>query len=251
MSKPETNSSSQITLAVVMPVYNEADCITEVVDSWMIALNKLQITYKIIVLNDGSTDETATVLSAFESNDSVSIINKKNSGHGPTILQGYAIACQQAQWAFQIDSDNEMLPEHFENLWSSRKDHDFLIGIRTNRESPLPRKIITAVSRLTISMFFKRGVTDVNSPYRLIRCELLSDLLKVIPQSAFAPNVIISGLAAKWKARIYQCPVPHQQRQTGTVSIMKWKLWKSAMTAFFQTVKVAFSAKRPAGADNK
>ena len=49
-------------LALVIPVYNEECCIADVVGSWQAALDALRIDYEIIVINDGSTDGTATEL---------------------------------------------------------------------------------------------------------------------------------------------------------------------------------------------
>ena len=104
-------------VAVVMPVYNEAECICDVLDDWTKELDRLAITYRLIVLNDGSKDNTAEVLLKYSDNPHIQIINKKNSGHGPTILQGYGIAVQDAHWVFQVDSDNEIKAEQFKKLW--------------------------------------------------------------------------------------------------------------------------------------
>ncbi|MEJ7708627.1 MAG: glycosyltransferase [Pyrinomonadaceae bacterium] len=52
-------------LAVVMPVYNEQECIVDVVKSWRDVLANLNINYEIIVLNDGSNDDTGQALTNF------------------------------------------------------------------------------------------------------------------------------------------------------------------------------------------
>jgi dolichol-phosphate mannosyltransferase len=226
-------------LSLVMPVYNEEACIASVVKSWCAAFEALGIDFSMIVLNDGSKDGTAQALRAFEGDSRVVVVQKPNSGHGPTILQGYKLAAERAEWVFQTDSDGEMEPEHFSRLWNEREKYDFLLGTRDQRVSPLPRRIITQVSRLTVWLMFGRGITDVNSPYRLIRAEYLKKILEGIAPDTFAPNVVISGLAARRKLRIFEYPVPHLHRRTGTVSIVKWKLWKSAMRSFFQTLAAA------------
>ena len=79
-------------LAVIMPIYNEEECIADVLKSWMAVLSGLSINYLIIALNDGSTDGTKDTLSIFLNEDRVEVVNKINSGHGPTILLGYNIA---------------------------------------------------------------------------------------------------------------------------------------------------------------
>lgn len=226
----------QLDLALVMPVYNEEGCIIDVIDSWLSTLSQLDMSFKLIVLNDGSTDNTADTLHIFNNSNHVEIINKKNQGHGPTILEGYRRGVEQAEWIFQCDSDDEMKAEHFPVLWQNRDHYDALFGVRTNRDQNLARKIISSASRLTVKALYGSGISDVNTPYRLMRSKYLKAVIEQIPPSIFAPNIIISGTFSKAGLRIYEHPVPHENRQTGSVSIMKWKLWKAALKSFSQTL---------------
>lgn len=224
-------------LALVMPVYNEAECIVEVVNSWHRELSALKIPFVMIVLNDGSKDDTAHKLKAFEGKDSIRVVHKPNGGHGPTILMGYRMAVDLAQWVFQTDSDDEMEPGCFPELWKRREEYDALFGVRHGREQGRGRAFISFVSRLTVRLLFGKGVVDVNTPYRLIRASLLGPVVRQIPDDTFAPNVIISGALARKGVRIYNHPVPHRGRRTGTVSIVRWKLWKSCCKSFLQTLR--------------
>src|ERR1035437_9241941 len=105
-------------LALVMPVYNEEACINEVVLSWHSELTNLGINFVMIVLNDGSRDQTEEKLAQYSEYSRIKVINKKNTGHGPTILQGYHMGAELAEWVFQVDSDDEMKPIYFKELWS-------------------------------------------------------------------------------------------------------------------------------------
>ena len=224
-------------LAVVMPVYNEEACIVEVIESWRDRLSNLRINFKIFALNDGSTDNTLKALAVFKDDKRIEVINKKNSGHGPTILIGYKMAADIADWVFQCDSDDEMKAEHFAGLWEKRNQFDALFGMRVNRKQNLGRKMISAMSRFTVHLLFGKGVVDVNTCYRLMRAGILKQIARQIPEDTFAPNVIISGAISKAGLRIYNHPVPYEARKTGTVSIMRWKLWRAAFKSFIQTLK--------------
>lgn len=224
-------------LVVVMPVYNEEKCIVGVLRSWRSTLSDLGIDFRIIVLNDGSTDGTKDALEVFASDALIEVINKSNSGHGPTILTGYRQALELAPWVFQCDSDDEMAPEFFATFWSQRDSYDALFGIRDGREQNAGRRLISVVSRWTVRLLFGGGVVDVNVPYRLIRSDVLREAIAPIPDDTFAPNVLISGAVAKAGLRIANLPVPYQARRTGTVSIMKWKLWRMAAKSFWQTLR--------------
>ena len=223
-------------LALVMPVYNEQECIVDVVESWKGAFARLDIDFLMIVLNDGSRDGTQQALCAFDADDRIEVVHKANSGHGPTILEGYRRAVEAADWVFQCDSDDEMKPDSFSTLWEKRDDFDVLFGIRSGRQQNAARALISTVSRLTVSLLFGSGVEDVNTPYRLIRAPILKQIIEQIPADTFAPNVIISGALARGKRRIHNLPVPHEGRKTGTVSIVKWSLVKAAVKSFWQTL---------------
>ncbi|MBR2904440.1 MAG: glycosyltransferase family 2 protein, partial [Lentisphaeria bacterium] len=235
------------TLIVVMPVYNEQDCIGYVIDKWRNELEKLSATcqYTLHVYNDGSKDHTWQVLESLPRQNLV-LHNKQNSGHGPTILQAYKELCTEADWIFQTDSDDELSPEYFPALWEKRNDYDLLCGRRTAYQQPLPRKIISMVSRLSVKILFGNKVTDVNNPYRLMRTQVFAPLFNEIPENTFAPNVILSGLAAlkKNRIRLFEIPVVPVSRKTGVVSIRKWKLVKAAISSFFQTFAVAMNESR-------
>ena len=229
-------------VTIVMPVYNEEACINEVIDDWKIALDKLQISYNLLILNDGSRDNTARELDKQQDNPAVTIINKENSGHGPTILTGYHLAAKNAEWVFQVDSDNEMRAEHFQSLWDERHNCDAVFGIRSAREQALPRRIISAISRMAVNLCYGRGVQDVNCPFRLMRTSILHKLLQRIPPNTFAPNVAIAGLFVHNGCPVKNIAVPHSNRQTGEVSIKKLKLFKAAMNSFLQTILIRFKS---------
>lgn len=223
---------------VVMPVYNEAACINDVIRDWVKELDALGISYRLLVLNDGSRDSTAEVLKQHESNPLVKVINKPNSGHGPTILQGYRTAVDEAGWVFQVDSDNEMEAKHFKKMWSARSNCDAVIGMRDGRQQPFSRKVISMISRLMVTLFYGTGVRDVNCPFRLMKSGALKQLLQRIPPDTFAPNVVIAGFFALQKKSVANVSIPHNDRQTGEVSIKKWKLLKAAINSCVQVVMI-------------
>ena len=223
-------------LCVVMPVYNEKDAIGAVLSKWDDALSALGIDYEIRPYNDGSRDDSLSVMrSAAATRKRISVRDKPNGGHGNTILTGYREAAADGfDWIFQIDSDDEMGPEKFGELWNARNDADFLVGIRDGRRQALPRKIMSFVSRLCVRIFYGKSGWDVNTPYRLMRVSAFRDFFNRIPLTTFAPNVILSGLAAEFRCREFR--VPQHDRTTGEVSIKKWKLLKAAAKSFWQTI---------------
>ena len=224
-------------LIVVMPVYNEAECIGAVIQDWHAALSDLKINFEIIALNDGSKDDTAQVLSAYANDERVTVVNKANEGHGPTILWGYREAVARANWVFQVDSDDEMKPRAFPNFWRRRDRYDAIFGVRAAREQDSARRFLSAGSRATIKFLYSRGVRDVNVPYRLLRAQVLAPIVAAIPDETFAPNILISGVLGKRRRRVINLPVLHENRKTGTGSLADSKIWKIAARALVETLR--------------
>ena len=223
-------------LAIIMPVYNEEGAIKNVLNAWEKVLIENNIDGAIFAYNDGSKDQTLKIMNDIAAKSTkINVIDKPNSGHGPTILKGYRDN-SQAKWLFQIDSDDEMGAENFVKLWNKRENYDFLLCSRNGRNSPLARKIITFTARTIVNIFYKGRVFDVNSPYRLMRNEKFQGLFNEIPHNTFAPNVIVSGFASAKGLRIYQSTAEFTERQTGVVSIQKFKLLKIAIKSFCQTI---------------
>ena len=227
-------------LAVVIPAYNEEGVIGNVITDWHKELERMDIDFKIHVYNDGSKDATSRILKeAASTHKNIVPHDKENSGHGPTVIRGYRENIE-SEWMFQVDSDDEMSPESFEELWKKREEHDFLIGERLRSQQPLSRKIVSLISRLVVWVLYGTRVYDVNSPFRLMRNEKIRNIISMLPQDLFAPNVIISGMVSLMDLRVYRCEVSRKQRTTGEVSIQKWKLLKAAMQSFLQTILFRF-----------
>jgi len=214
-------------LALVMPVYNEQACIVSVVRAWREALAALEIDFVMLIVNDGSTDGTADALEEFADDQRVRILHQANAGHGPAILKGYRQAVQEAEWVFQCDSDNEMPPEPFAELWSQRDAYDAVFGHRQGRDQGAARRTLTTGARLAVRLLFGPGVRDANVPYRLIRASRLSPVVERIAPQTFAPNVLIAGALIGAQVRIANVAVPYRARQSGR-STPSWRLCKGA-----------------------
>jgi dolichol-phosphate mannosyltransferase len=145
-------------LAIIIPIYNEETGLKSFIVSCIDEFNNLNIDYNIILYNDGSSNEnTKKILEELNSQyEVITLVNKKNSGHGPTILEGYKKQSKNYKWIFQIDSDNEMPITYFKELWLKRNDSTFLIGKRTGRMQKLARGILSFSSRPKLPISFDK-----------------------------------------------------------------------------------------------
>ena len=143
---------NKLDLILVIPVFNEEKIIKEVIKNWLKALKK--INFKIIIVNDGSRDNSKKVIKSILSNK-IKLLNKKNSGHGPTITYGYKMALKlKPNFIFQVDSDDQFYTSDFKTFWSKRYNYDFIIGHRLIRNDPFHRLVVTRLLKLLILTFF-------------------------------------------------------------------------------------------------
>jgi dolichol-phosphate mannosyltransferase len=224
---------NNLKLAIVIPVYNESGCIEKVIRSWGTFIQQYlpNESFKIIVVNDGSKDQTPQILDALSSElNYLQVVHQKNGGHGNAVLNGYKIATTlHPEWVFQVDSDNQFLPDDFPKLWSRKEESNFILGYREKRYDDANRLVITRIVRMINLALFGVYIVDSNIPYRLIKGAYLPKLLNALPNYPFAPNIFLSVLAKRDGNDLMSISVTHKERITGQVSIIKWKLLKVCM----------------------
>lgn len=210
-----------------MPAYNEEACIADVVRSWVGEFTRLfGSNFRVVVVNDGSRDRTGEILDTISASEPrLRVVHQKNSGHGGALLRGYreALALDSA-YVFHVDSDDQFKPGDFKQLWIRRAESRCILGHRSVRHDAFHRLVITRILRLVLLLLYGCNVKDSNIPFRLLERRFLEEALRIIPPDTFAPNIFTAVLGARVGATLMHLPVSHEDRKTGTVSIVRWKL---------------------------
>ena len=190
-------------LAIVIPVYNEAGNLPALLRDWQPLFRSTGVPYRVILIDDGSTDNSLRILHTLAAGDpTLDVHTQPNAGHGPAILNGYHQALV-ADWVFQIDSDHQLETAAFPPLWANRNDYDLLIAQRVEKNATAGRQRISAVSRALVRLLFGKAVSDVNTPYRLMRSGSLKQALQKVPKDSFAPNILLTAWFVRKKSRIF------------------------------------------------
>ena len=226
-------------VAVVIPVFNEEKLIGECINEWLNILDSVNLNYEILIIDDGSSDATISIVERYGDNQNVQLIIKQNEGHGPTILAGYKRAVGIAEWVFQADSDNEISPNQFSALWSRRQGQDAVIAWRQGRDQTTVRRLVTFFARVTTKVLFRCHLRDVNIPFRLIRSETLTILLEKIPSDTFAPNIALSGALSLMNYQVEECPVIFNERIVGESSLSNLGAVRKGGRALLELVKIS------------
>ncbi len=221
-------------LFIVIPAYNEQDNIRQVVSDWYPIVEKYGTDSRLVVIDDGSKDDTYKILQEMaKDHPKLTALTKANSGHGATVLYGYRYALEKgADYVFQTDSDGQTLPSEFEPFWIAKDKYDITIGYRNKRRDGISRIIVTRILRLVVHICFKVYVLDANAPYRLMSATTLKENLKYIPDDFFLSNVALSAVYKKRRQKVHFIPISFRPRQGGVNSINIPRIIKIGLSSF-------------------
>ena len=110
-------------VSVVLPTYNQAEYLPEALDS---IFAQTYPYYKVVVVNDGSTDDTARVLSHYQQKHNFTVVNQKNQGLPRALNTGFAHT--RGDYLTWTSSDNIMLPDMLSTLVQAL-DEDPTVGL--------------------------------------------------------------------------------------------------------------------------
>lgn len=227
----------------VMPAYNEAANIEEVIQQWHPVCEKITAEgheAHLVIANDGSKDDTFAIMKQLQAKYPLfTPLDKPNSGHGATVLYLYRYALEhKADFVFQTDSDGQTLPDEFWPMWEKRHDADFHIGTRGGRQDGASRVFVTKTLRMVVWLMFHVWVKDANTPFRLMNAERLKAVMAYIPDDFFLANVAVSAIAVKTHEKIAWYPITFRPRQGGVNSINMKRIFGIGVKALgdFRTI---------------
>ena len=233
-------------LYIVIPAYNEEANIENVVKEWYEIVEKIGDTSKLVVINDGSKDNTLQKLQELKQNfKQLEVLDKKNGGHGDTVLYGYKYALDNnATYIFQTDSDGQTVASEFWEFWKDRKNYSAIIGHRDTRQDGFSRKIVTKTLKLVLFLIFSLNITDANTPFRLMKYDVLQKYYSMIPEHFNLSNVMLIVLLMKNNEDVEFKHITFRPRQGGVNSINLKKITKIGIQAVkdFRRIKKELKA---------
>jgi len=225
-------------LWVIMPAYNEEGSVRHVAEEWLQTLKQNYSDFIFLALNDGSKDSTLAILNSIAGKEKqLRVIDKLNSGHGQTCLQGYRIALKEAaEWILQIDSDGQCDPVYFERFLDRASGEKTIYGWRKSRDEGWRRLWISRF--VTLFAFAATGVwvNDGNVPYRLMHRVTLENIVGLVPKDFHLANILIAVLQEKYFG-ISWVPIHFRKRMGGTPSVKTYSFVKHGVKLFRQLRK--------------
>ena len=168
--RPSTTSHS---LSVILPAYNEAQVIASSVTTVRKVLSAWAIDYEIIVVNDGSTDQTAAIIAALATRDaSIRLVSHAvNQGYGAALVSGFAAATKEL--TFFMDADGQFDIHDLRTFLLFIDRYDAVIGYRIDRQDSSMRKLNAWGWHLLIGWMLSVHVRDVDCAFKLLRTDFL------------------------------------------------------------------------------
>lgn len=173
------SSITPFSLSIIIPVFNESTTVKKVLTDLLAFLGTKNWLTEIIVVNDGSTDNTLQQLKNF--NDQIKIISHPyNKGYGAAIKTGVRAA--QFDWLLTYDSDGQHEPALIESLIIDHNNYDLIIGARTHGyQGPANRKLGKKFIHWFAGYLVEKKIPDINSGLRLIRRSIMLSYLHIFP----------------------------------------------------------------------
>ena len=201
-------------ITVFFPAYNDAGTIASMVVLADRTLRKLTDDYEMIVVNDGSRDHTAQVLSELESiYPRLRLIHHTaNKGYGSALRTGFANASKEL--IFYTDGDAQYDVRELETLVPLMTgDIDVVNGYKISRSDPWHRIIIGTIYRWTVRLAFGIRIRDVDCDFRLVRRASYNRVRLASTSGTICVEMIKSFQDAG--LRFAEAPVNHYHRAYG------------------------------------
>lgn len=228
-------------LLVVMPVYNESASINHVLGGWLAELDGSGCDYRLLAIDDGSTDGTLALLTRWRDDhpERMEVRTRGNGGHGQTCVEGYREAVARGiPYVLQIDSDGQSLPDFFGGFWKLRETHDVIYGARSRKDG-WQRMVATAVLRLALRLLEGVDCVDANVPYRLMSCAACGKVMARVPEEISLANVALAVmLRREGGIRHGAIPIDFPPRFGGEPSVPMRRFLAKAVELFRQLMKM-------------
>lgn len=207
-----------ISLSVVIPVYNEEENIRPLVERLSFALAGWTGSFEILFVDDGSTDSTLDCLKqAQEANPRIRLARfRRNLGQTAAMAAGFRLARGSA--VVTLDGDLQNDPAEIPRLVGLLKDWDVVCGIRVRREDGWWKRLSSRIGNGFRNWATGDDIVDTGCTFKAYRRECVERLELYRGMHRFLPTLLkMRG------CRVTQLPVSHHPRLRGKTKYGTWR----------------------------
>lgn len=180
-------------LSVVIPVYNEEETVLKVIEELQVSLGKIKKSYEIIVVNDGSNDNTVKFLKDMKG--IVLIQHPYNKGYGSALKSGIRIA--KGDLICIIDADCSYPTTAIPKLLERMGQYDMVVGARINKTSEKEHRKLTKWLLAKLASYLSgTKIPDLNSGMRIFKKEDAIKFFHILPSGfSFTTTITLAYLS--------------------------------------------------------
>jgi undecaprenyl-phosphate 4-deoxy-4-formamido-L-arabinose transferase len=208
-------------LSVVIPVFNEAASLEELLQRCLDACESIGKPFELILVDDGSQDASPQILEAAsraQAGRVLSVFLNRNYGQHAALLAGFAEA--RGAWIATLDADLQNPPEELPRLLAvGESGYDVVGSVRRNRRDPFFRKCASKLINVAARKATGISMSDYGCMLRLYRRPVIDAVLRCHEHSTFIPV-----LANSFARRTTEISVEHAERKAGKSKYSLWKL---------------------------
>ena len=230
--------NNDVYLSVIVPAYNEAERLPKTLRRFQEYLSKQAYPYEIVVVNDGSKDNTADVARSMgkEIKNLRFIDRKKNCGKGYTVMEGMLAA--KGKIRLFADADNATDVSHFEKMRPFfDKNYEVVICSRDSKDAPGAKQAVSQpwwkrmlgnMGNLYIQWMAVRGIWDTQCGFKAFRDFAALRIFKQLKTYRWAFDVEVLAIARKLDYKIGIIPADWKNDPNTRVSFMSYfkTLWE-------------------------
>jgi len=204
-------------LSCVLPAFNEAESVADTVVELAGVLARITREFEIIVVDDGSTDDTPRVVRDLCARvPGVSAVTHPvNRGYAAALLSGFAVATLPL--VFFTDADGQFDPDDLALLLARIDAADIVVGYRVARQDPRLRLVLSRGFNLIVQRLVGVGLRDVNCAFKMMHREVLRTIPLEGPD--FCINAELAAGARRAGLSIVEVGVRHRPRRAGKSAV--------------------------------
>ena len=222
--------------SIVIPLKNEEENIKDLINEIEPVMHALKSPWELICINDGSTDNTSSVLLKLaETKPFLRILTfDRNYGQSCAFDAGFKNA--HGEWVITLDGDRQNDPADIPKLLAMTEENDLVCGHRLNRQDPWHKKITSKLANFVRSRLCKDDIQDTGCSLKVYRKECLNHIKMYKGMHRFLPALFkIEGF------RVSEVPVNHRERIKG---VTKYNFFNRSFNTIADMLAVRWMSKR-------
>jgi glycosyltransferase involved in cell wall biosynthesis len=226
------NETQKNMISVVIPTYNEEGSIPHLINSLESVMRNVGRNYEIIFIDDGSTDNTFTILKDHRSrNPNIKIIKfRRNFGQSAALTAGFQHV--KGDTIISMDADLQNDPADVPLLLDKlSRDYDAICGWRFNRADKASKKIFSKFANILRRALTGEEIHDSGCTLRAYKRQAISDMDLYGEMHRYIPAVML------WRGfKIGEVKVHHHARQYGRTKYN----WRRIIRGFLDLIVISF-----------